>query len=56
VKFGFRSVDDRLNAGNPAFGKIAEPFFVRDFGGWKKAKAEIIDAVWKDRVMKNIRH
>ena len=56
VKFGFRSVDDRLNAENPAFGRIAEPFFVRDFGGWKKAKAEIIDGVWRDRVMKNIRH
>jgi sulfate/thiosulfate-binding protein len=56
VKFGFRSVDERLNAENAAFGKIAEPFFVRDFGGWKKAKAEIIDAIWKDRVMKNIRH
>jgi sulfate transport system substrate-binding protein len=56
VKFGFRSVDERLNASNPAFGKIAEPFFVQDFGGWKKAKAEVIDAIWKDRVMKNIRH
>jgi sulfate transport system substrate-binding protein len=56
VKFGFRSVDERLNASNPAFGKIAEPFFIQDFGGWKKAKAEVIDAIWKDRVMKNIRH
>lgn len=56
VKYGFRSMDERFNAGNPAFGKIAEPFFVRDFGGWKKAKAEIVDAIWKDRVMKNIKH
>ena len=56
VKFGFRSVDERLNAQNPAFGKIAEPFLVQDFGGWTKAKAEIVDAIWKDRVMKNIKH
>jgi sulfate/thiosulfate-binding protein len=54
VRFGFRSVDDRLNAQNPNFGKIAEPFSVQDYGGWKRVKKEIIDAVWNDRVFKNL--
>jgi len=54
VRFGFRSVDDRLNAENPAFGKIAEPFLVQDYGGWKRVKSEIIDGIWKDRVLKQV--
>jgi ABC-type sulfate transport system substrate-binding protein len=54
VRYGFRSVDERLNAENPNFGKIAEPFLVQDYGGWKKVKAEIVDGIWKDRVLKQI--
>lgn len=50
---GFRSVDDRLNAD---FQKIGDAFSVDDFGGWKEAKREIIEAVWKGRVLKQIRH
>ena len=38
VENGFRSVEERLNASNPAFGKIADPFLIKDFGGWSKAK------------------
>src|SRR3954469_17502761 len=52
VQRGFRSVDERLNAGNPAFGRIADPFRVGDFGGWDRAKKEIVDGIWKDRVLK----
>jgi sulfate/thiosulfate-binding protein len=52
VKFGFRSAREDWNAANPAFGTIADPFRIADFGGWRKARREIVDAVWKERVMK----
>ena len=52
VERGFRSVDERLNAANPAFGRIADPFRVGDFGGWERVKKEIVDGIWKDRVLK----
>ncbi len=52
VKFGFRSVQSEWNADNPAFGAIADPFRIADFGGWRRARREIVDDVWKRRVMK----
>jgi len=51
VDYGFRSVDEGLNAGNPAFGRIADPFLIADFGGWQAAKRAIVDDVWKARVL-----
>lgn len=54
VKRGFRSVDERLNAANPAFGRIRDPFLVRDFGGWDRVKKEIVDGIWKGRVLKEV--
>jgi sulfate/thiosulfate transport system substrate-binding protein len=54
VQRGFRSVDERLNAGNPAFGVIRDPFLVGDFGGWDAVKKKIVDDLWKDRVLKEI--
>lgn len=54
VRFGFRSVREELNAGNPGFGRIEEPFTIADLGGWSRAKTEIVDRVWKDRVLKEI--
>ena len=54
VEHGFRSVDDRLNAENPNFGKIADPFMIADFGGWKQAKREIVDSIWKNRVLREL--
>lgn len=54
VRRGFRSVDERLNAGNPAFGTIRDPFLVAGFGGWNRVKKEIVDEIWKDRVMKEV--
>jgi len=53
VKRGFRSVDEALND-NPAFGRIEEPFFASDFGGWRRAKREIVDGIWKQRVQRSI--
>ena len=54
VKYGFRSVIDRLNEGSATFGNIADPFRIADMGGWKRAKKEIVDAVWKERVLKEL--
>jgi sulfate transport system substrate-binding protein len=55
VRYGFRSVDDRWNAENRGFGAIADPFGVEAFGGWPRARAEIVDRVWRDDVMKAVR-
>jgi sulfate/thiosulfate-binding protein len=52
VRYGFRSVRDDLNAGHSEFGPIEDPFRISDFGGWRKAKREIVEAIWKQRVMK----
>jgi sulfate transport system substrate-binding protein len=54
VDYGFRSVDDALNGGNPYFGVIDDPFTVDDLGGWLQAKRNIIDAIWKDRVLPEV--
>jgi sulfate/thiosulfate transport system substrate-binding protein len=54
VKSGFRSVDENLNASNPSFGKIADPFDVGSLGGWDKAQKGIIDDVWKSKVLSQI--
>ena len=54
VRHGFRSVLEELNRDNPEFGRIDDPFLVSDFGGWKKAKETIVDAVWKNRVLREI--
>ena len=54
VQNGFRSVDPQINESNPHFGKIADLFSIRDFGGWIQAKAEIVDGVWKKQVLKEL--
>lgn len=53
VQQGFHSVDEALND-NPAFGRIADPFFASDFGGWRRAKREIVDGIWRERVERRI--
>jgi sulfate/thiosulfate-binding protein len=55
VRSGFRSVDERLNSLNPQFGHIHDPFFIDDFGGWRKAKVTIIDEMWKNGVLKELK-
>lgn len=51
VKYGFRSVVERWNGENTAFGRIEDPFQIADLGGWKRAKKEIVDKVWKQQVL-----
>ncbi len=55
VRYGFRSVNEPLNEENPAFGTIADPFRIADLGGWKRAKEEIVDSVWKNRVLEEMK-
>jgi sulfate transport system substrate-binding protein len=53
VEWGFRSVEESWND-NPSFGRIEDPFLAADFGGWARARREIVDGVWKNRVLKAI--
>jgi sulfate/thiosulfate transport system substrate-binding protein len=50
VQYGFRSVDAEINA-SAGFKTIEKPFRVADLGGWAQAKKEIIDAIWKQRII-----
>lgn len=53
VKYHFRSAtNEALNEANKEFGKIEQPFTVEYFGGWNRAYPEIIEQVFRDRVMK----
>jgi sulfate transport system substrate-binding protein len=54
VEYGFRSVFEELNAANPDFGTIEVPFTVTDLGGWKVARAEIVEQIWRDRVLPQV--
>ena len=54
VQNGFRSIEPKLNLDNPHFGQIADLFSIRDFGGWTRAKQEIVDGVWKKQVLKEL--
>lgn len=51
VAAGFRSIDERLNAMNPHLAAIPDPFLVSSFGGWNRAKADVVDRVWKNGVL-----
>jgi sulfate transport system substrate-binding protein len=51
VEHGFRSVVEQLDSANPRFGAIADPFTIDDLGGWSDAKPDIIEAIWKQRVL-----
>ena len=54
VEHGFRSVQEPLNSANPQFGTISDLFSIEDFGGWKRAKKEIVDGIWKEQVLKGL--
>jgi sulfate/thiosulfate-binding protein len=55
VAYGFRSVVEPLNDANSAFGRIEDPFRITDLGGWKRAKKEIVDAIWKQQVLAELK-
>lgn len=56
IHYGFRSVTESLNVDHADFGSISDPFTVADFGGWIRAKQEIVEGVWKAGVLKELRH
>lgn len=55
VEYGFRSVDEKITAAGKQFGHIEDPFYISDFGGWRLAKRNIIDELWKNEVLKEIK-
>jgi sulfate transport system substrate-binding protein len=55
VKYGFRSINEKYNNEGSGFGKIEQPFTVKDLGGWKAAKKNIIDKLWKERILTEIK-
>jgi len=48
-------VQEPFNAANPAFGRIEDPFQISDLGGWKRAKKEIVDGIWKGQVLAELK-
>jgi len=54
VAHGFRSVYEELNEENPLFGHIPDGFLIEDFGGWREAKMEIVDGIWRDQVLREV--
>jgi sulfate/thiosulfate transport system substrate-binding protein len=54
VQYGYRSVREPLNSENPHFGDIPDLFTIADFGGWDKAKRDIVDGVWKRQVLTHL--
>ena len=55
VHYGFRSVRDEWNAANTGFGRIEDAFGIDAFGGWKKARREIVEGIWKRKVVESMR-
>jgi sulfate transport system substrate-binding protein len=53
VQYGFRSVDPRLDAGGD-FGRIDDLFRIDTFGGWERAQHDVLDGVWKSRVLEQL--
>jgi ABC-type sulfate transport system substrate-binding protein len=54
VKYGFRSINDCLNEERLDWGNISNLLRIEDFGGWGKAKIDIIEGIWKNQVLKGI--
>jgi ABC-type sulfate transport system substrate-binding protein len=52
--YSFRSVEEAINNDNSLFSTVPHPLFISDFGGWAQAKPEIIDAIWKNQVLKEL--
>jgi len=52
VRYGFRSVEEPLNT---AFTRIEDPFQISDLGGWRRAKKEIVDGIWKRQVLAELK-
>lgn len=55
VEHGFRSITDPgLNRQNQYFREIPSSFTVEDLGGWKAAYADIVEGLWKKRILEEV--
>jgi sulfate transport system substrate-binding protein len=54
VRYGFRSVESRYESTGTASAAIPDAFTVESLGGWSRAKPEIIDAVWRNQVLREL--
>lgn len=53
VQNNFRSITSEiLDKENPGFGEVEMPFTIEYFGGWGKAYPDIIENIFRDRVMR----
>lgn len=56
VEYGFRSITDPgLDAENRYFSKVSHPFTVDDLGGWPRAYSEIVEGLWRERILEEVR-
>lgn len=55
VAFGFRSMTGDADRRNIHLKEIPHPFTVEALGGWKAANAQIIEALWKKRILEERR-
>jgi len=56
VAFGFRSItDEAINRQNKYFREIPSSFTVEDLGGWKAAYSNIVEGIWKKRILEETR-
>jgi len=54
AEYGLRRVDGEPEEGE-GFPAIEDPFLVDDLGGWKAAKRDLIDGLWRYRVVRTLR-
>jgi sulfate transport system substrate-binding protein len=54
IRNGFRSVNEALFAGDTTFGHVEDPFRIDAYGGWGHAKPEIVDGIWRRRVLREV--
>jgi len=45
-------VQEPLNTG---FSRIEDAFRISDLGGWRRAKKEIVDGIWKRQVLAELK-
>lgn len=54
VEYGYRSVRPELDAANPRLRPVEHLFRVDDLGGWDAARTEIVERVWRRRVLPEV--
>jgi sulfate transport system substrate-binding protein len=55
VDYGFHSPVEELNPADSKLGMVELPFTLQSLGGPRRAQREILDAVWRDRVLPELK-